>query len=316
MAGVINLRTRQPVEPFRAQAGLRRQTHNTDNWLAAMEASGGQYAWRLNADRLTSDGYDLHPDTPGLTGPGFSANTFSARLDGSLTSRLSARVNARFATEAQRNTRGFKQEGIVFTFEENEMRNDISISPSLSWKHRPGNTWSLRSHFSDYRTESVLAGGVDGRQPEFSTFDQGMRKVEFQHDLIVGTSLILNTGFGTQLETVEAGRIAGVTRSNRTSWLFRNSSSSRPMPSTRRPVCGGPPHRLRLAAFAEGRIHGKGSRDNPVAGFGGHRIQGAHLPATVYGLHQSGGGVQRHRLSGRRQPSSPDWSPVDRFGRS
>lgn len=220
LAGVINLRTRQPVEPFRAQAGLRRQTHNTDNWLAAMEGSRGQYAWRLNADRLTSDGYDLHPDTPGLTGPGFSANTFSARLDGSLTSRLSARVNARFATEAQRNTRGFKQEGIVFTFEENETRNDLSISPSLSWKHRPGNTWSLRSHFSDYRTESVLAGGVDGRQPEFSTFDQGIRKMELQHDLIVGTSLILNTGFGTQRETVEAGRIAGVTRSNRTSWLF------------------------------------------------------------------------------------------------
>ncbi len=42
---------------------------------------------------------------------------------------------------------------------------------------------------------------------------------------IVGTSLILNTGFGTQLETVE-GWIAGVVLLNRTSWLFRNSSSS------------------------------------------------------------------------------------------
>jgi len=220
LAGVINIRTRQPEEPFRAQVGLRRQTHSTDNWMGSIEGSLGPYAWRFNADRLASDGYDLHPETPGLTGPGYTTNTFTGRFDASLTSRLSARVNARFATEDQRNTRGFAQDGYVFTFEENEQRDDLSLSPSLVWRPRIGNTWTLRNHLSDYRTESLLAGGIDGREPEFSTFDQGIRKLEIQNDLIVGTTLILNTGAGIQREVVDAGRIAGVTRSNRTSWLF------------------------------------------------------------------------------------------------
>lgn len=220
LAGVINIRTRQPKDPFSAQFGLRKQTHNTDNWTGSIEGIQGRYSWRLNVDWLQSDGYDLHPETPGLTGPGYTTNTFSGRFDASLAPRLSMRVNARFATEDQSNIRGFQQEGIVFTYEESEQRDDLSLSPSLIWKHRPGNTWSLRAHFSDYRTESLLAGGVDGRQPEWSTFDQGIRKLELQNDAIVGTSLILNTGAGIQRESVDAGRIAGVARTNRTSWLF------------------------------------------------------------------------------------------------
>jgi outer membrane receptor for ferrienterochelin and colicins len=220
LAGVINIRTNQPEEPFRAQLGLRRQTHGTDNWVGSVEGSWNRFAWRLNADRLTSDGYDLHPETPGLTGPGYSTNTFSGRLEASLTPRLSARVNARLAMAAQRNTRGFQQESVVFTFEENEQRDDVSVSPSLTWRIRPGNSWSLRSHVSEYLTESILAGDINGQDREFSIFDQGIRKLELQNDLIIGTRLILNSGAGVQRESVDAGRIAGVTRANRTGWLF------------------------------------------------------------------------------------------------
>ena len=220
LAGVINIRTRQPEDPFRAQVGLRRQTHNTDNWTGSIEGSSGRYGWRLSVDRLQSDGYDLHPETPGLTGPGYETTTLSGRLEVELAASLTARVNARFAGEDQRNTRGFQQDGIIFTFKENEQRDDLSLSPSLVWKPRTGHTWTLRNHLSDYRTESLLAGGIDGRETELSTFDQGIRKVELQNDLILGTSLILNTGAGIQREVVDAGRIAGITRSNRTSWLF------------------------------------------------------------------------------------------------
>ncbi len=220
LAGVINIRTRQPEEPFRLQIGLRRQTHNTDNWVGSIEGSQGRYAWRMNADRLQSDGYDLHPETPGLTGPGYATNTFSGRFDATINSKLSARVNARFATEDQRNVLGFQQEGFVFTFEESEQRDDWSLSPSLLWRVRSGHTWTLRNHISDYRTESLLAGGIDGREQELSTFDQGIRKLELQNDLILGTTLLLNTGAGIQREVVDAGRITGETRSNRTAWLF------------------------------------------------------------------------------------------------
>ncbi|MGB0650559.1 MAG: TonB-dependent receptor plug domain-containing protein [Rhodothermales bacterium] len=220
LAGVINIRTRQPQEPFRALVGVRRQTHGTENLTASLEGMMGRYAWRLNADRLQSDGYDLHPEAPGLTGPGYETETYSSRFDVSLISGLSARINARFATEEQRNVRGFQQEGYAFTFEENEQRSDLSLSPSLIWQAGIGNTWTLRNHLSDYRTESLLSGGIDGREPEYSTFDQGIRKLELQNDQILGTWLLLNTGAGIQREIVEAGRIAGVTRSNRTSWLF------------------------------------------------------------------------------------------------
>ena len=220
LAGVINIRTRQPEESLRGQFGLRTQTHGTQNWMGALEGATDNISWRVNVDRLDSDGYDLHPQTPGLTGPGFTTHTLSGRLDVPLTQTLNARLNTRWANEDQTNQVGFRQDGLDFTFDQQEKRQDYSVSPSLTWSPQPGNTWSLRGHLADYQTESFLSGGVNGSGPTESTFTQGLRKVELQHDVIFGTRLILNTGVGMQRESVEADRIAGVDRTNRTNWLF------------------------------------------------------------------------------------------------
>lgn len=223
LAGVINLRTRKATEPLAGSGGWRHQTHGTTNWFGSLEGAGQDVSWRLNVDRLATRGYDLHPETPGLTSPGYTTITTSGKLEWQMGERQSARLGARFSTEEQVNRVGFDQGGLAFTFDQENSREDWSLAPEWSWQQRPGHSVTVRSYASSFRTRSELATGVDEQNlPEVTTsrFRQGLVKTEVQHDLLVGRHLILNSGTGLQRESVEADRIAGVSRSNRTAWAF------------------------------------------------------------------------------------------------
>lgn len=220
LAGVINIRTRKPDSSLGAQAGLRLQSHGIRNVTGSFEGSGRIVSWRFNGDQLHSNGYDLHPETPGLTGPGFSSNTLSGRVDASLSESLEARLTMRRAREDQSNKVGFQQDGRVVAFDQEDKQMDVSISPSLDWTPRPGNTWTVRGHLANFMTESNLEGGLQGAGATRTSFEQGLRKIELHQNLIVGTRLILTSGVGAQKESVEANRIAGKFRSNQTTWVM------------------------------------------------------------------------------------------------
>lgn len=223
LAGVINLRTRRPSAPLAGRVGWRQQSHDTVNWTGALEGARAAWSWRLDADRLTSDGYDLHPETPGQTRPGFTSHTVSSRLEWDPDLRWKGTLNARVADESQVNRIGFDLDGQTFIFDQNGSRTDWSLSPELGLAIKPGHTVTARAYAARYGTRSDLTTGVtENGSPETtrSRFRQDLLKAELQHDLIVGTWLILNSGLGTQREGVEADRIAGTTRSNRTSWAF------------------------------------------------------------------------------------------------
>lgn len=223
LAGVINLRTRRPSRPLAGRVGWRRQSHDTVNWTGAVEGARAAWSWRIDADRMTSDGYDLHPETPGLTRPGFTSHTVSSRLDWNPDSRWKGTFNARIADESQVNRIGFDQDGQRFIFDQDGSRTDWSLSPEVRFSIRPGHTLTARTYSAQYGTRSELTTGVtESGSPETtrSRYSQDLLKAELQHDLIIGQWLILNSGLGAQREGVEADRIADTARSNRTAWAF------------------------------------------------------------------------------------------------
>ena len=223
LAGVINLRTRRPSRPLAGRVGWRRQSHDTVNWTGAVEGARAAWSWRIDADRMTSDGYDLHPETPGLTRPGFTSHTVSSRLDWNPDSRWKGTFNARIADESQVNRIGFDQDGQRFIFDQDGSRTDWSLSPEVRFSIRPGHTLTARTYSAQYGTRSELTTGVtESGSPETtrSRYSQDLLKAELQHDLIIGQWLILNSGLGAQREGAEADRIAGTARSNRTAWAF------------------------------------------------------------------------------------------------
>lgn len=223
LAGVINLRTRRPSAPLAGRVGWRRQSHETVNWTGAVEGARAAWSWRVDADRLTSEGYDLHPETPGLTRPGFTSHTISSRLEWNPDIRWSGSLNARISDESQVNRIGFDQDGQTFVFDQNGSRTDWSLAPEIAFSIRPGHTLTTRGYAAQYGTRSELTTGVtENGSPETteSRFTQDLIKAELQHDLILGQWLILNSGFGAQREGVEADRIAGISRANRTTWAF------------------------------------------------------------------------------------------------
>ncbi|MDA0875484.1 MAG: TonB-dependent receptor, partial [Bacteroidetes bacterium] len=209
--------------PLAGRTGWRRQSHDTVNWTGAVEGARAAWSWRVDADRLTSDGYDLHPETPGLTRPGFTAHTASSRLEWNPDNRWEASLNARIADESQVNRIGFDQDGQSFLFDQDGSRTDWSVAPEIRRAFRPGHSLTGRGYVAQYRTRSELTTGVtETGSPETTTshFRQELSKTEIQHDVIIGQWLILNSGVGAQREGVEADRIAGTSRSSRTAWAF------------------------------------------------------------------------------------------------
>lgn len=223
LAGVINLRTRRPSAPLAGRVGFRQQSHDTVNWNGAVEGARAAWSWRLDGDRMTSDGYDLHPETPGLTRPGFTSHTLSSRLDWKPDRRWKGTFTARLADESQVNRIGFEQNGQTYLFDQDGSRTDWSMAPEISLTFQPGHSLTARGYAAAYRTRSELTTGVtETGSPETtaSRFRQDLFKAELQHDVIIGQWLILNSGAGSQQEGVRADRIAGVSRSNQTSWAF------------------------------------------------------------------------------------------------
>ena len=217
LAGVINLRTREANLPWAASTGYRVQTNGTRNATLSAERAGKRLGIRLNYDRFASNGYDLSPDVIGLTGPGFVTHTLTNRISQKWSPTLSSSLSARFASQNQSNVIGFDQSGVELSFDERLNQDDFSFSPELTWKPMGAHRVTIRSHITGFDTRTIL---VDQEGTSSIQFSQGYQKMEAQHDLILASGLIMNTGAGVIYEQVTADRISGGTRSNSTTYAF------------------------------------------------------------------------------------------------
>lgn len=217
LAGVINLRTKEALHPLAIQSGYRLQTHGTKNFNTSVESKLKNSNFHFNYDRYSSDGYDLAPETIGLTGPGFVIQSLSSRLATQFFQNLKATVSARFAHEKQHNVLGLDQSGVTTSFEENFKQVDYSVSPELVWKPSNSHRFIFRGYTSGFDTNSKLS---DQSGDTDTVFEQAYHKIEAQHDLIYSSGLLVNSGLGKVSESVKADRISGASRSNSTVFAF------------------------------------------------------------------------------------------------
>ena len=221
LAGVINLITKKPVNGFSGHADVNYETHNTVDASLIGNVKHNRVGLRLQLNRYSSNGYDLFPDLPGLTLPGFTDLSGTSKLVFEQNDRTTWSLNARVAEQHQNNIRGLFLNNILVEFDEDATRTDWSLNPRVVHTLAPGVKITGQAYASDFETASMLRDRLNEENiPDETNFSQAYRKGEVQLDAVLGQKHIVVMGSGYIRETVRADRVRGGKRSNNNTYGF------------------------------------------------------------------------------------------------
>ena len=221
LAGVINLITKDPVNGFSGYADANYETHNTVDASVVGNLKHNRLGLRLQLNRYSSNGYDLFPELPGLTLPGFTDISSTSKLVFEQNDRTEWSLKARISEQNQNNIRGLFLNNILVEFDEDATRKDWSLNPKLVHRFSNGVKLTGQAYASDFETESMLRDRLNSENtPDETNFSQAYRKGELQMDAVLGQKHILVLGSGYIKETVRADRVRGGKRSNTNTYGF------------------------------------------------------------------------------------------------
>lgn len=207
LAGVINIITETPNEPFTAGFAIRYGTHETvDVGADAAAVWGGlRSAWSGNLNR--SAGYSLDPGSIAPTVPSFRNATVNNRTSWEATDRLRVDLAGRFyAEDAEGADFTTGPGGAIVRLTSAQTQSDAMIQPGVSWRPMKGAQvdalWTMSRYASSIRMEE---GGA--RAPFFrDDFVQWYAKPDLQAQLRISDRHQVITGAGLVMERLEADR--------------------------------------------------------------------------------------------------------------
>lgn len=218
IAGVINLISRTPSEPFRGSGALRLEAAGTVDASTGISLRRGESIGRISLRHYRSSAYDLDPTTIEPTFPAYDGTDVSASVSAPLPLELTLRARGRMGREDQR-------EGVDVALPPGSqpltgqgLRTDWSAFASLQRVLWSGAKGTVQLYASRFQTETEL-GSTTGNTIN-SRFEQTYRKGELKVDALVGGTHLLTVGGGVIAETVDADRIRGESRSARTGYAF------------------------------------------------------------------------------------------------
>ncbi len=218
LAGVINLITRQAVEPFRGEAAFRLESHGTRDAAADVSLNRGSVQGRLTLHSYRAGGYDLDAATPLPTVPSYGGLDLSTRLDVALPASFHAGVRARFGTEDQREGTDVSLPPGAQPLTGQGLRTDWSVAANVERPLWRGTKATARLYTSRFQTETTLSSATGGLLN--SRFDQSYHKGEVQLDALIGARHVVTLGGGGVAERVEADRIGGGVRASESAFVF------------------------------------------------------------------------------------------------
>lgn len=225
MGGVINLVTRRPVKPFAASANTRYGTNHTLKTGGNVEARRGATGMSVFADRTSSAGYDLTPQSRSQTAPAYQAYTLQPKLVHAYADESRLTISARSYQERQRNSAMYHAANDSTPARERAALTDAGLSASLEHHASAALGWTAKAYTTHYRTRMSLrldATGTPGHDSLVSsaTFDQRYHKAETFLTARHGGGFTAIAGGGGAWETVRADRVEGGERAAQSGFLF------------------------------------------------------------------------------------------------
>lgn len=206
MAGVINIITKNPNDGLSSSLRGRYRSFGTSDVSGNIGYSRKKLTASLFVNRLGTDGYDLTPETVSMTAPPFEAYTINPKFAYQFSDAIKLSVNGRFYHESQENDVDIILDGDNVRMDDEGIRKDWSVMPTLEVNMNGGHRLQLRSYTTGYRTESSLLFQADGAIYNESFFDQLFNRSEVQHDWYINDKNITTFGVGHTIESVEATR--------------------------------------------------------------------------------------------------------------
>jgi outer membrane receptor for ferrienterochelin and colicins len=213
LAGVINVVTRTPGDGLHGNVRLHVEGNSTTDGSTSVSFASTLANASIGVTRYASSGYDLLPEAPGSTVPGFLevAGNLKATLFPSGPHRFV--VSARVADLAQRDD---IDQSVPAGFQPISNTSDRS-ERTLSAKHNGNWTRGLRI------SESIFHSRFESRSDlgsEASRFQQDYARFEIESSYVPGPAHVLTAGGGGVAERVETQRIRGGTQSTSAGYLF------------------------------------------------------------------------------------------------
>ena len=209
LAGVVNIITKTPRQNLGAQVRTRYGTNATSDLSAQVEGGRGPVRGQLFVDRYHSDGYDLAPETAAPTTPRFTNYTGRGRLSVDAGEHTTLSLRARLATQRQESV--VEVEGESGFFDDEAVRTDWNVAPSIEHQLKPGLNLTATLYGSGYHTETSLSRRSEGGGAPYSQsrYDQRYGKAEVQVQAVLSEHHLSTAGAGFSRESVDADRVTG-----------------------------------------------------------------------------------------------------------
>src|SRR5690606_19872398 len=212
MAGVVNIITKNNKSGVTASVQGRYRTHQT------LDLSGDvgvrKNGWDVYAyyNRFRTDGFDLQPETPGLTSSAYRSHTFQTKIGKTFSDQWNAKVFLKYYKEDSDNFMEVNRGGHPALADMFGERKDLNINPTLTFKPSDDWTFTLRGMSSIFETESSTVLQEDGMLMDSEDFRQFYHRTELQVDHQLTDRQLVTAGAGHLLETVEATRYNDLNR--------------------------------------------------------------------------------------------------------
>lgn len=206
LAGVINIITENP-DRTRADVSARYGGNRTADLTANGSVRVGKVGLTLFANRFSSGGYDLSPETPGSTVVPFHNFTIQPKLSLELSKRSKLMLSQRYFDERQQNRFALSSDGGTAPMIAGEGRvRDANYTATYTYKLQEHLRLNFRLYHTQYHTQTQLAYETDGRVFDDTYFRQGFTRPEIQGEWSLNEKNLLNFGVGHIAESVEATR--------------------------------------------------------------------------------------------------------------
>jgi outer membrane receptor for ferrienterochelin and colicins len=205
LAGVINIITEQPNK-IGGTVNARYGANNTADLSVLGNYKKNWVGFSVFADRYSSSGYDLTPQTFGATVPPFVNYTFQPKLTIDITDKTKLKASARWYQEDQNSQFDATIGGATERLSSVGTVKDQNYNISLKHNFRNNLGVTVKTYFSAYGTNSTTNYDKNGALYDKSYFDQTFMRPELVANYNPNEKHYFLIGAGSVEETVEATR--------------------------------------------------------------------------------------------------------------
>lgn len=200
LGGVINIITEKPTSSkLKGNASYRFGSFTQQDINLDLKKRFNKWRIGVFANRFSSEGYDLTPETSGQTVNPFENYTFNTRVFYDFNEDLTLFTSARYYDQVQ-------EAGFTFDevdFEGDSQEQEWNAHARLDHKWNDDFDISYEFYYTNYQAAELLADPIGGEVLSDSDFNQTLLRPEIRGNYKITDAGTLTAGVGYQLEALD-----------------------------------------------------------------------------------------------------------------